>query len=200
MLKYYLIYKTTNLVNGRFYIGKHITNNKDDDYMGSGKILKLAINKYGIEKFKKKVLYECKSKEEMDAKEKEIVTHLFVCRKDTYNLAKGGKGGWHSIVKIKNDPEYREYWHKLQSDKMKRKHALGLFKYDNFRGKKHTQEYKDKIGRINSIRQRGKNNSHYGTMWITNGIDSTRIKKYGTIPIGWYKGRIIRSDSVTANT
>ncbi len=40
---YYVIYKTTNLVNGKFYIGKHQTNDLNDGYIGSGKILRLAI-------------------------------------------------------------------------------------------------------------------------------------------------------------
>lgn len=49
-----VIYKTTNLVNEKFYVGKDIKNNPN--YLGSGLILKNAINKYGIENFKKEIL------------------------------------------------------------------------------------------------------------------------------------------------
>lgn len=45
-----IIYKTTNLINGKIYIGQHYTS-ADDGYLGSGKILNLAIDKYGIESY-----------------------------------------------------------------------------------------------------------------------------------------------------
>ena len=50
---YYIIYKTTNILNGKYYIGKHITENLNDEYISSGIALKKAIQKYGKEYFKK---------------------------------------------------------------------------------------------------------------------------------------------------
>ena len=91
---YYLIYKITNNVNNKIYIGKHQTENKDDEYMGSGKILKRAVEKYGLDKFTKEILFECNSLEEMNQKEAEIVDEEFVARLDTYNVKLGGQGGW----------------------------------------------------------------------------------------------------------
>lgn len=89
---YYTVYKTTNLVNSKIYIGVHKTDNPNDTYLGSNRILKAALEKYGQEKFKKEILFNCSSEEEMYRKESELVTEDFCSRKDTYNIAPGGKG------------------------------------------------------------------------------------------------------------
>ena len=71
-----------------------MTEDPNDDYMGSGIRIQRAIKKYGIENFKKTILFECTSKEEMDKKEAEIVNEDFIARDDVYNIKLGGEGGW----------------------------------------------------------------------------------------------------------
>jgi len=90
---FYLVYKITNTVNDKFYIGCHKTKVKDDGYMGSGRLIKRAIEKYGVENFKKEILAECSSSEEMFAKEKELV----VLSRNSYNMKHGGDGGFDFI-------------------------------------------------------------------------------------------------------
>ena len=87
---YYTIYKITNIINEKYYIGKHQTKCLDDGYMGSGTLLKRAIEKYGIENFRKEILHVFSTEEEMNAKEKELVV---ICEQ-SYNLNEGGAGGF----------------------------------------------------------------------------------------------------------
>ena len=60
---FFTVYQTTNLINGRYYVGRHQSKEPNDKYIGSGMLLKLAIEKYGNENFKKVVLVFCDSKE-----------------------------------------------------------------------------------------------------------------------------------------
>jgi len=96
---FYYIYQITNLVNGKIYVGVHKTGNLDDGYMGSGKVIKRAIKKYGIDNFTKDVLEFFESEELMYAKEKEVVTENFLERDEVYNLRRGGLGGFDHINK-----------------------------------------------------------------------------------------------------
>lgn len=90
----------TNLINGKIYIGKHKTKNKDDSYMGSGVEIIKDIKKYGIDNFVKTILFECSSEKEMNEKELEIVNKEFVNRSDTYNRTIGGYGSWYGCNKV----------------------------------------------------------------------------------------------------
>lgn len=91
-MKYYTIYKITNLINNNIYIGLHETNDIDDYYFGSGYNLWKAIKKYGKSNFKKEILFVFNTREEMVEKEKELVNQEFVNRRDTYNINLGGFG------------------------------------------------------------------------------------------------------------
>ena len=91
----YTIYRVTNMLNGKIYIGKHQTTNPDDAYYGSGVALKKSIAKHGKDNFKKEVLFVFETEEEMNAKETELITEEFVARSDTYNMGVGGEGGAH---------------------------------------------------------------------------------------------------------
>lgn len=103
MKKYYLIYQIRNKLNGMIYVGKHMTSNKDDGYMGSGIRIQRALKKYGVDNFEKTILFKCQSEKEMNQKESEIVNEDFIARDDVYNICLGGNGGWNWL---NNDSSY----------------------------------------------------------------------------------------------
>lgn len=98
---HYYLYEITNKVNGKIYVGVHKTNDLNDGYMGSGKVIKRAIQKHGAEHFTKVILETFENAEAMYAREKEVITDEFLARDDVYNLRRGGYGGFEYISKNK---------------------------------------------------------------------------------------------------
>jgi group I intron endonuclease len=202
---FYYLYKITNLVNGKIYVGVHKAKSMDDGYMGSGKVIKSAIEKYGLENFRKDILETFENAEAMYAREKEVVDADFLLREDTYNLRRGGNGGFDYINKdidfLRNqaalmssafvdklkDPIYRQTF----SDKMKAVNSnpktaakrvnTRLKKNDVYNehwiGRKHSEDTKAKIGKANSIAQAGERNSQFGFRWVNNGSEVLKIKE-----------------------
>lgn len=101
--KHHIVYKTTNLCNGKVYVGVHSTNDLNDGYIGSGKRLKNAIDT-GEYTFEREIVLECNSREEALELEELIVDKEFVLREDTYNIALGGMSG-------------KKRWHQYNGDK-----------------------------------------------------------------------------------
>ncbi len=119
------IYKTTNLVNGKIYIGQ--TKSKSKYYIGSGKILRLAIKKYGAGKFRREIICECKSQDELDEREQYWIAHYNSTDSDIgYNIQLGGnsKGKWTNESKLKlstsaKAAQLKKYKDPIHYDKMK---------------------------------------------------------------------------------
>lgn len=100
---HYTIYKITNILNNKIYIGKHQTTNINDSYFGSGIALIKAIRKYGKENFTKEILFVFDNEYDMNQKEKELITEDFIKRNDTYNIGLGGEGGPHFLGKTHSE-------------------------------------------------------------------------------------------------
>lgn len=91
-MTFYGIYKITNKVNGKMYIGQHITDDLDDGYLGSGTVIRRAVAKYGEECFTKEWLEFTDNKADLDYLERMYVNEEWLARPDTYNLKLGGVG------------------------------------------------------------------------------------------------------------
>ena len=93
MKKFNIVYKTTNLVTGTYYIGVHSTDELEDGYLGSGLQLKRSLKKYGKENFKREVIEFCNSPEAAYLLEAKIVNTDLLKDKMCMNLTCGGIGG-----------------------------------------------------------------------------------------------------------
>lgn len=205
--KYHFIYKTTDIRNGNFYIGMHSTDNLDDGYIGSGTRLKHLIYKHGKEIFNMEILEFLPNRKLLKEREIEIVNVDLLLEEKCMNLKPGGQGGlnnkehsykFHSSggrkvrqmfnkinsVRLKTDEEFKEKWRESVR-------KSGVWSGKTWKGKKHTEETKKKIGESNSKKQKGENNSQFGTCWVTNGVENKKIKKRDIIPNGWRLGRCL---------
>lgn len=122
----HIIYKVTNIVNNKYYIGYHKTDNIHDDYYGSGKLLKTALNKYGKKNFNKEILFIFDNKEQALLKEFELVNDITINDVNSYNLKIGGEGGWDYINNVlKDDLEYRKAIYIKSSNSLKESFKSG---------------------------------------------------------------------------
>lgn len=90
---FHFVYKTTNLINQKYYIGVHSTDDINDGYLGSGVLIKKAIKKYGRQNFKRDILKFTDTKHDAYMFEKSVVTEDLVKSNQCYNQALGGYGG-----------------------------------------------------------------------------------------------------------
>jgi hypothetical protein len=211
--KYHYLYKTTNLLNGMFYIGIHSTNNLNDGYLGSGKRLKRSITKYGKENFKLEIIEFFDNRDLLVEKEKKLVNNELLRNPNCLNLRPDGEGGFISEEQqkqraicankkhnqlLKTNSEYRSNYIFKVSQTQKNRHLNGIYvetieklkKY--WLGKSHTDESKQKMSESKKGKGVLEKNSQYGTIWVTNGLENKKIKLSDQVPNGWIKGRYIK--------
>ena len=149
-MKQHYIYLTTNTINGMKYIGKHY-GELDDAYLGSGKLLKADIVKYGKEHFQKSILYISNDDLENSEKEKQFIAlYNAVSNPLFYNIHEGGSGG---NTTAGYSPEEKEALRRKLSE-VNRGKRNGMY------GKHHTEETKAFLSYWAEFER---DNSHYRT-------------------------------------
>src|ERR1035437_8320241 len=164
--KHNIVYKTTNVINGMWYIGRHSTDNINDGYLGSGKYLLRAIKVYGRTNFLREILFTFETKEASLLKERELVTQEVVKDSQNYNLILGGRGvtgyKWTEETRIKKSGKNHHYFgkfgkehpcygymaHKLRTGKDSNRYGVapantGVCGIDNPRTMKYTISFED---------------------------------------------------------
>jgi group I intron endonuclease len=213
------VYLTTNLVNGKQYVGSH-EGNLNDSYLGSGKILRMAIKKYGIENFQREVIVKCDPSINLILEEKYIKEYNTL-QPNGYNISptggtnkNGGKLSEETKNKISKKLKGRKAWNKGIPFSRESKQKMS----DKRKGIKLSEETKQKMtvfqkGRIKSPEEckniseskKGQNNPMYGKdswnkgikgkqCWVSNDIlKETKFilssKLNKYLKDGWYKGR-----------
>jgi len=189
-MRYHYVYITVNLINANFYIGKHSSLKINDNYSGSGTLIKAAIRKYGRKNFKTSVLVYCLSEEAAYSCEEEIVNE-FLNDQACYNLVEGGQGftnesgkraslkaqdaGWFGWKNLKDtDPD--KLLENCRNGRIKgaainRENGTGMFAF--------------------TFNERSNWSSNYNSnrVWITNGVIDKRVKDICQFPLGYYVGR-----------
>ena len=193
---YGYIYKTTNLINDKYYIGKHKSESFDSSYYGSGIAFTRALKKYGKENFKREILAWCESKEELNEKEKYYIALL---RSDKcYNIANGGDGGdiWSTLTEEQKKQANEKRRYSLthlspEATEARRYKAMMVWKgkhlpeemkqkiSQTLMGHKVSQETRDKISKIKK--------DFYQTERGKNVLEKIHTFKKGNIP--WNKGQ-----------
>jgi hypothetical protein len=207
--QYHFIYKTTNLLNGKYYYGMHSTDNLNDGYYGSGKRLKYSINKYGKENHIVVQLEFLPDRKSLIEREKLLIDLNEVAKEKCMNLRIGGSGGLlglpeETIKRIRKgasefmtnlwkDKNFIDGHVKRSSRRMKWLNETHVIKHDTFTNKKHTDETK-RLMSVKASKHIGDKNSQYGTCWVTKDGINKKIKNNDLLMFtnnGWHKGRII---------
>lgn len=196
---YHYIYKITNNITNKYYIGMHTTYNIDDEYFGSGLILKRSIAKYGKENHTKVILFSVDTRLELIELEKEMITEELLNDQLSMNIRLGGEGGggWTKEQQQENNRrsqikqqwlrENDGEWNKTRSKKISDANLLAYKegrKVSNVTPHipgefKHSEDTKSKISSMKKGKKCGDENPSYGTCWIYNTTlkQNKKIKK-----------------------
>lgn len=168
-----IIYKTTNLINDKVYVGSDKNNNVN--YLGSGKLLKNAIKKYGRENFKKEIICECENLENLKISESYWIKKLKSnIRGIGYNISENYFGG----DTFTNHPNKEKIREKMKNNIKGNKNPMYGKKYYDVWLDKYGKEIADEKEKIKSKKQSNSISGENNPLKIKNSYGRW-VEKYG---------------------
>jgi len=148
-----IVYKTTNKVNGKVYIGSHSTENLNDGYLGSGRYMKRAIKKHGRENFEVTHLFFC------DTREKAFELEFYAIRDHVNHYGRRKLYNAKPVACGHVKGETHPMWGKTHSDELKEKWSKERRGENNaFYGRTHTEETRKRLSEVGSTKTKELNN------------------------------------------
>ena len=211
---YGYVYLTTNLINGKKYIGSHKYDKLelDETYLGSGKTLTKAIKKYGKNNFRCVILEYCETRDILIERERFYIANYNAVESSDYYNIDDGRGNSHLYVtqeSTKNKLSQIQKNHitinngteqvvinKSELDSyLKMGYKIGRLPKDyseRIKKFKDTHYSKDYEHKLNEWKQ-NISKSIKGRKWITNGFEDKQVSQEDAdklIKLGWKYGRI----------
>jgi hypothetical protein len=157
---YHIVYCTTCIVTKKWYIGVHSTDNLNDGYLGSGKILKRSVEKYGIDNHIKRILFQCNSAEEAYSLEATMVNKNVLHLERCMNLVTGGIGGNKIDYSDPNNNWIRENAKQRRAELNKTDLTLRQNNSKRMKNKNPMSNLESKQKSINALEKFRQNNDH----------------------------------------
>jgi hypothetical protein len=197
---HFIIYKTTHVQSGKYYIGMHSTSDLEDGYLGSGKWIKAAVKKHGRDSFERVILKELSSYDDMKNEEAKVINEEVLNDPLCMNMMHGGKGGWKTL----NDSDSA---YQRRSEAGKKAHEVHKHLVNNLqRGsnqktvstlkEKYGNDHFAKLGKMKNVTDEYRSKlskAQCGMKMINNGKINTFVKKEELneyLSKGWVLGRI----------
>lgn len=215
--KYHFVYRTECLITNKFYIGVHSTDNLEDGYLGSGKILKASLRKHGVENHKRQILEFCNSRILLKQREEFFVSEEVIKQALCMNLIVGGYLSNGNFEKFNSNSELQRekgkkgmdarrqlketnsVWvNKVRRNKsasLKKQYAAGTRKITiQPYSAPHSVEMKQQLSLLAKERIKNKGNPMTVRCWIFNKETKTSLLIFKKdlelhLNLGWIKGK-----------
>ncbi len=149
MIKFYFVYLTTNLINGKQYIGEHstidINSARTKRYLGSGNLIRIKIKHYGRKNFKKEILEYFNTKQEAEEAQTKFIQRYNTLVPNGYNISPTGGTRFNGRHSDETKIKFKKPKTDKTKEKMRKPHDM-------------SEENRNKLRMLMSENNKNKNN------------------------------------------